>query len=35
MSRAKPDPFFLVNDGSEDQKTTIGGPSLDRQRNAI
>ena len=27
--------FFLVDEGREDQNTTIGGPSLARQRNAI
>ena len=27
--------FFLVDEGREDQNTTIGGPSSARQRNAI
>ena len=27
--------FFLVDKGWEDPNTTISGPSLDRQRNAI
>ena len=27
--------FFLLNEGREDQNTTIGGPSSARQRNAI
>ena len=27
--------FFLVDEGREDQNTTISGPSLARQQNAI
>ena len=33
--RGGPTLTFLVDEGREDQNTTIGGPSSDRQRNAI